>query len=709
MAIDPYSLCPGGTGKKLKFCCSDLLHELNKIDHMLDAEQRQACVDYITQLEAKYPDRACLLTTKALVLRELEQDEEALGAADRVLQTQPDNSVALATRAMVLMEGDDPTLALQPLHQALVACGRQVPQRVYEAVGLVAEALLAEGYVMAALAHLTWQIHVKSDYEPALMVAYRIQTAPAVPLLFKDIRLSFDPAPAGVAYEAEFQAAVTEAHEGHWLKAAERFDALMFRAAGCAALWRNLGQLRAYLANEAGAADALRRYASLDVPLDDAVEAEMLAQLLDPKNTEATNDQIRFVYQPSDVDAATAHLEASDAAMREPLEGLQLTDPDEPPPRAMFSLLDRPMPKSGSDLTEDAMPELIGVALLFGRQTDREPRLELLCDRPTVEQAKRRLGEIVGETLGHPISEEIVGQFPVPQFAIARSWRVPPDTLPARITALGIARRRKYLLHEWPAEANPVLGGRTPLQAASDRASRVAVLASIALWELNYGDAVDFNELRGRLELPLAEAIDPAATDLNALPLARLHRVEVKKLSDEQLAALWRRAVLFRARLAGFRMAGEVIARPGMSPGDAAQAHGMLAGFVDDVGQALTHLGEARRLAKTAGISCASWDLEEMAVRLSHGQAAGFVELVQHINSAHRNEPDVQQRLFQFLYEAGLVDEQGRPARAPSRQAPELVVPGGEAAAVGKIWTPGGEAGGDAGESKKSALWVPGS
>ena len=28
MPIDPYSPCPGGTGKKIKFCCSELVGDL---------------------------------------------------------------------------------------------------------------------------------------------------------------------------------------------------------------------------------------------------------------------------------------------------------------------------------------------------------------------------------------------------------------------------------------------------------------------------------------------------------------------------------------------------------------------------------------------------------------------------------------------------------------------------------------------------------
>src|SRR5262249_41995152 len=156
-----------------------------------------------------------------------------------------------------------------------------------------------------------------------------------------------------------------------------------------------------------------------------------------------------------------------------------------------------------------------------------------------------------------------------------------------------------------------------------------------------------------------------------------LHRIEAKKLSDKQLSTTLHRAILFRARLATLRLAAEVESRPEMPALDRAQAHGILATFVEDLDGALTHLGQARAAAQEAKVACAGFDLEELAVRLSHGWSDGFVELIQHINNAHRNEPGVAERLFQFLYQAGLVDEQGRPREAPGRQPSDLLVPGG--------------------------------
>ena len=77
MALDAYSLCPGGTGKKIKFCCPDLLPELEKIDRMIEGEQFIACIQHIDQLEQKGQYRACLMAIKSELLRVTNQLDRA--------------------------------------------------------------------------------------------------------------------------------------------------------------------------------------------------------------------------------------------------------------------------------------------------------------------------------------------------------------------------------------------------------------------------------------------------------------------------------------------------------------------------------------------------------------------------------------------------------------------------------------------------------
>ena len=64
MAIDTYAPCPGGTGKKIKFCCSDLVGELDQLDRLIDWDQITAALDQVSRLQEKHPGRACLMATR---------------------------------------------------------------------------------------------------------------------------------------------------------------------------------------------------------------------------------------------------------------------------------------------------------------------------------------------------------------------------------------------------------------------------------------------------------------------------------------------------------------------------------------------------------------------------------------------------------------------------------------------------------------------
>ncbi len=109
MALDAYSYCPGGTGKKIKFCCPDFLPELQKIDRMLDGEQFIACLQHIEHLR-ELPDnrdRPCLLAQEAYLLRVTDQHDAAKKLALEFLEKHPANQTALAECCIAFAaEGD---------------------------------------------------------------------------------------------------------------------------------------------------------------------------------------------------------------------------------------------------------------------------------------------------------------------------------------------------------------------------------------------------------------------------------------------------------------------------------------------------------------------------------------------------------------------------------------------------------------------------
>jgi hypothetical protein len=53
MAIDPYSPCPGGTGKKIKFCCSELMGDLEQIERLTEGQQYAAALAEVDRLTAE--------------------------------------------------------------------------------------------------------------------------------------------------------------------------------------------------------------------------------------------------------------------------------------------------------------------------------------------------------------------------------------------------------------------------------------------------------------------------------------------------------------------------------------------------------------------------------------------------------------------------------------------------------------------------------
>ncbi len=159
MPIDPYSPCPGGTGKKIKFCCHDLVAELDKIQRMLEGDQPAGCLEFIESLEEKSPDRACLLSIKAMLEAQLGQDEKAEATLATFMQKYPDNPVALAEKA-TLVAGEDPLAAIGPLQDALEKCGQEIAPQIYDAIGVVAQTLIAAQVLFAGRGHLMLQLGI---------------------------------------------------------------------------------------------------------------------------------------------------------------------------------------------------------------------------------------------------------------------------------------------------------------------------------------------------------------------------------------------------------------------------------------------------------------------------------------------------------------------------------------------------------------------
>jgi hypothetical protein len=537
----------------------------------------------------------------------------------------------------------------------------------------------------------------------------RLNGSPSVPLLAKqDLPLS--PPPDDALWKSSFTTALEPAMRGAWRLAADQLTALAAKVGDWPAIWHNIAVLRTWLADTPRAIEAWHKYAAQPIPLDDAVEAEALAQSLDPEAVDLI-DVLSIEFGVGNAEVLLARLAAHVRAVSMPIDLSRISSEDQPPPKAAYWLLNRAAPASGSEITPDEVPQVVGQAFVYGKQTDRDARMELATYRTQSAEAQTALAEICGDALGPAGAEQVSTQIPALQHALTLSWRFPEDTPSEKRLELANQQRRELLLDRWPEMTQKVLGGKSASQIAGQADQRIKLLAAILLLEMatdRVAPGVDFNTLRRKLGCDEQPPIDPGAVSLAELPLVRLGRVEVRKLSDEGLVDLYRRADHYRHIAALRNLAHEVIARPGLDKQlDKAEVYGLLAQIEPDTKQAIAYLDQARQTAETTGKSTAPWDLAELAMRISHGDVAEADRLLHHIRDQHLREPGVAQALFEILAEAGIIGPDGKPTAGPppSPDAAGLAVSGAESTEAGQIWTPGSD---EAAAGKKSALWTPG-
>jgi hypothetical protein len=713
MTIDPYSTCPGGTGKKVKFCCSDLVADLDKIERMLEGDQRIACLDYISKLEAKCPQRACLMAVRSLLEISLDKQEEAGATITAFLAKYPDNPVALARSAVLKCRQGEPREAIVSLLRAIEVSGEEIGTNIYQAITAVAISLEALGYVIPARALLLWQFRLsRGEDQQAALALFQLQGDPRLPLLLRD-EPDLEPAPAGAPWKFEFDVAYKSADQGRWNVAAEKFAALIPLAGQSPALWRNLALLRGWLADYPGMVEALRKLATLDAPADDAIEAEALAQLVDQNSATDGVEIIEVEYAVANQADIEERFAADRQMERTPFDprSWESDEDDEtpsPPPRALFLLLDRPIAPTAVGLTHDQASRVSGTVLLFGRQTDRAERMVVQIERDSLPQTEALLKRIAGDALGERTSEpeKVVDRLPAIAHALRVDWRLPRDATPPQRAALMTAGRRDGMLNRLPKLRLNRLGGQTLELAATDPAGRIRASAMILSLDLAIPrdrDAEIYDDLRRQLGLPVPGPIDPASfTDNARVPAARLHRLQADRLSDKSLIELYRRArVVAFARATG-KLAAELVRRPALAEQiDFAEPHGLLANLSETLDDALAHVDQGRAITQKARQSSAQWDLEELSLRIRFLDLQGAARVFDHLRKEHLGEEGVAEAVGQILVANGLVDPSGRLLLPPVAETSPILVPGG--ATASRILTPDSQPA----TERKSALWTP--
>lgn len=708
MSVDPYSPCPCGSGKKLKFCCSDLVHEIEKIEKLVTGEQPHAALRFVEQLLQKQPERASLLDMKASLELALEEFDTARETIQQYLALHPDNPSAYGQAAMMAAAKGETAAAVGALQAALERIeGDNMPQRVFEAVGAVGHGLLVAGDIIAARGHFVLYAGIApKDENLGIEMLLRMNLEGNPPLVLRDQLLLAD-APAGdETWVAAFEEANRQARRGMWQRAEAEYVNLVETSGTAPEVVYNLALVRGWLGDTPQFAAGLRQFARLDVAWDDAIEAEAVAQLVDPSADEPTIASEQWSYEISDAQQAVEQLLADKRV--ETIAAGQGADEEElGQARDRYLLLDRPAAHSGAELAVDEVPNVHALFTLLGKRTDREAQLIVAAEGDQqCGEVRRVIEEVLGDLATPTGDPEVIAEKPVAEIALSWRWRLPDDTPPDQRRELLAQRRRRAVLTDWPQAAQGALEGKSPLEAADDPSLRVALGAAELLVEQAAVDPTEealFRELRQQLQLPAATPIDPNEIDVERLPIIRTQRLRLADATNQQLETLLSRAVMTGANLATLTTAKELITRHEDDPEqpiDLGRAYRQLIRSEPDPEQAVAWVGKAKAWAARVGRSAAEWSILALELQLERFNPEGVKAELAHIEANHIQEPGVAEAVYRLLYSAGLGpllqpsdDAQPRPAAPAAPDGPG-------------IWTPDAPPPREHPESP-SAIWTP--
>ncbi|PQO46574.1 hypothetical protein [Blastopirellula marina] len=722
MTIDAYSYPPCGTNKKIKFYCPDMIGDIEKIERMLQGEQRVACLDHVRKMLEKYPDHSVPLFYNAILNLQLSEEHKAEEAINTFLEKHPELPAAHALKATMdasLGKGDE---AINELQTALELTEVNLHPSLYDAFGVVGQMLLMTGKVLGARAHFTLQSNLapEGDQGP-LQILMRLNQAPDIPVFLKQ-DLSLAECPEDFPRKDEFNKALQDASQGLWRRGLAEFEELRSGAPRNPAILENIASLQFSLGQDEAAAKSLHTYAVAEQRADfeAATEAEALAKSL----SETEEEQIDLIVASMpilEMEQLLEKLRVDERAEHLPVDLSQLGNEDSPPPRAAYLLLDKPRVASAAELTLENVSSVLGEVLVYGKETDRPARIEVTCPKTAqFDEAISLLKEICGETVTPEVSEEVQGRIYAMQDLLNWQWRLPDDVTTEVRSRLMTEKRRQIMLDKWVNFPLNTLGGKTPLEASQDSELRLALAAEILTLEMVAQQEkwkFDFGELREKLNLPGAGQLSTEGLDVVSLPIMRLHRLPVEQLSDQNLIQAYGRSVIRGMSKAVELLATELLKRDSLKDQiDRAQLYGELARTATDQDQALNYLKMAQEESVKQGQSPGLWLVSELAMRFERREMQEAQMLMQTLMTKYAQEPQTAQALFGLLQRYGLITPDGRMAGGGVPGGPPPEAPAGPEAGGG-LWTPGAgspppaapqQPSAPPAEEKKSGLWLPG-
>ncbi|MDR3234007.1 MAG: hypothetical protein LBT46_10165 [Planctomycetaceae bacterium] len=723
MPFDPYSLCPGGRDKKIRFCCNDLLKEIEQIERLLESNQSGACLSYIESIEKEHYGCACLTAAKLSVYRLENRWQDALPLAKAFHEKEPDNPVASAEYALALAVTGQAKTAVSVLIDAYESAKEGTAHSaVINAALQVGATLLLYGQVLPVTAIGNQLKHFPSVQEQANALLYRASSLSDVPLLLRDLMFE-ENCPGDFPGKKDFDDASALIGLMRWKSALTKLEPLTKYADRWSGIWRNVAAVRFWLLENESGKEALKQYTLLpNVPLEDAVDAATTLLLVNAEPLGDSTNILQIEYPITDAEKAFEKMLSAPVFYRieVPQRDPNTASPNVPPPKGGFVLLDKPFPKDTEVTLQNAASQQ-AACLLFGKETDREARLIVssLLEEKRFE-VEKQLAEVLGDTV--QTAGNVLERRPFSQSVslVQYRFRFSSETMPDAETVQKLQQDyyAAVFIGNWCQLPLGLLDGKTPNEAAKELQYRVKLLAAIQYLELmmdaELGNTV-CNDLRQTLGLPVLGTIAvPDSSDyltvFDGLPVWRWYRLDAEKVPTEALMEGLQIAGVMKEPRASVRFAKELLNRPM----DSMPFEARLLAFeslletataAGDIEEALLWIDRGRNESAAHNIPDAAWCLHEIPLRLHLGQGERVQQLVSYIVKTYKNDANVMQALRDLYVQLGVLNPDGTVSAATQQMTVQKAAAVPEGTQSTGLWTP--EQTVSANTAGGSTLWVP--
>jgi hypothetical protein len=720
MTVDQYALCPCGNGKKIKFCkCKDSLPELDRVMTMIEGRQVVPAIDRLNQVLEEHPDAAWALAIKGRLMIELREYDALAENSARFVRLQPSNPLALSQRAAAEIFHNEPQKATVTLLEALTESGRSVDSFVLDIASLLSYALAQAGLYLTARAYVQLPITAQGyeTNQTALMVFQELNTNQGINHLLKSVP---EPLPRedDAAWGERFDEAIGLLRSNQILLAESKLQSLartvplepcVLSGLLTCSIWRGDAETQS---------DCLRKLSECQT-LDPQVRARSLALswLVQPSKAMISVPTLTREADIQNVDEIEAAMNAHSRFAQIDSQVLQQFRRDEEsvPPRSAFQILDRDAPESGTKPTAGEYPISLGIVLVYGKQTDRSARVEVLELRPVGQKAaieilEQALGNLSWqESSDHSISLLETLQPPVAFLGDSPNRR---DMASVQRDVM-LANLPKYFAHTPLA----CLGAKTLLEAATDPATLQARTALVRLLE-GYEALEDYDDslldaVRQMANVaPLTPLQLSSIEEVDAVDAAEIARIDVNSLNTESLLFLFQRAHLLDNGKCIRKAAKRIVALDleGSTKVAKISAYTKLVEFADSAQEASDLIEEAKAYATANQLDQASLRILELTHKLINGDQAGFSNTLRSISEQYGKRPEVMARVQQLLISAGILRPDGSVRERPGAASGGNVGMASPASGSG-IWTPDGGAPASAASPSAPAaskLWIPG-